>query len=365
VSEGLLYEPRSFWSIANVAGQTYDQTVRMDRRHFYNGGRYPIEIRRIAIAGVNYLLSGPPIANGAVGWNESASVIERVRVSFAAPQRFYFSSRRTPLAAGMAPRATAQPPVGAPSSSLWGQCNLTFDQPLVLPRTGTIELDLSAHTPWRRPGEVAVVEAEPTQATVVWQEVGGMFAGSGRSHTMPLFTYTGPTHVADPAEKWPYPPDGYGTGGAPVNPSRNWWPAQSSFPAGGPRGFSRFESTRSGSTEVSELRTHIDQLDYDAALGAAFGATRACPLSMRTGCRVRTVSGGSREYWWRPGAPLALVLDTITPALVYELHEPFTMPPGEQIVVEVEVPGSAVGQGQDQPTFHIGVSLNGFAAIEG
>lgn len=366
MSEGLLYEPRSFWSIANVAGQAFDQTVRLDRRHFYNGGRYPIEIRRIAIAGINYVLTGPPIVNGAVGWDEAASVINRVQVSIAAPQRFYFSTRRAPLAAGMAPKATAQPPIAAPASSLWGQCALKFDKPLVIPRTGSVELDLSAHTPWTWPdAQTPVVENQATEATILWQEVGGLFSGSGRSLTVPLFTYTGNTTVADPPEKWPYPPDGYGVAAGPGNPSPNWWPPRSSFPAGGPRGFSRFESTRSGSTELSELRMHIEQQDYDAALAAAFGDTRPCPLSLRTGCRVRTVSGGSREYWWRPGAPLALVLDTITPALVYELAEPITMPPGEQLDLEVQVPGTTVGQGEDQPTFHIGVSLNGFAAIEG
>ncbi len=366
MSEGLLYEPRSFWSIANVAGQAYDQTVRLDRRHFYNGGRYPIEIKRIAIAGINYLLTGAPATIDTVGWNESSSVVERVRVSISAPQRYYFSSRRAPLAAGMAPRPTAQIPVAAPASSMWGQCNLAFDKPLVLPRTGTIEMSLSAHTPWVWPAITPVVEAQQTQATIVWQEVGGYFAGSGRSLTVPLFAYTGNTTVADPAEKWPYPPDGYGVGAGPALPSPNWWPAQSSFPAGGQRGFSRFESTRSGSTELSELRTYIDQRDYDEALAAAFdGTPRPCPLSLRTGCRVRTVSGGSREYWWRPGAPLALVLDTITPAVVYELDEPFTMPPGEQLDLEVQIPGMTPTGDLAQPNYHIGVSLNGFAAIEG
>jgi hypothetical protein len=113
----------------------------------------------------------------------------------------------------------------------------------------------------------------------------------------------------------------------------------------------------------TDLRCFIDQRLYDQRLCAQFGAaSRPSPLALRTGTRIRTTGTGSQNYWWRPGAPLALVFDHITPALVMRLSDPITLPPQDQLDVEMEFPGVP---GSADTNFHVGVSFNGFATIEG
>ena len=99
-----------------------------------------------------------------------------------------------------------------------------------------------------------------------------------------------------------------------------------------------------------------------------FGMTRSVAASTMVPSRIRTTDGGSGRYWWRPGAPIALVLDHITPAFVYELPVPITVGPGDALDVELEVPLSTTFPDDGTattPTFNLGVSFNGYAAIEG
>jgi hypothetical protein len=110
-----------------------------------------------------------------------------------------------------------------------------------------------------------------------------------------------------------------------------------------------------------------DGLGFDTNLGMKFG-----PVSQRIGCRARMGAGVNTDWWWRPGAPLALVLDTITPALVYKLPEPITLSPGDTLSVEADVPGTnyfdselASITGETDSRVQLGVSFNGYTAIEG
>lgn len=384
MTEGLLYEPRSFWSIANVVATAQRQIVRFDKRHFFNGERHPIEIRRLVMAAINYTLADTIDTIGwpaGVGANESAAVINRTRVELSVPQRYHLSTKRRPLMASVAPLPRYGPEPGAgyatQPSSLWGQCYLNFDKPLILPRTATIEWDLSAYTTFATDnGENE--QNVPVQATMLWQEEGGLNPGSARSRRVQLQPYTGDLSQADPLEKWPYPPDGYGAGTpgpAAGVASTDWWGQLSRFPAAGGAAtpapvqpatnqgsFASQESTRAGSTRLLGMRTHIDQIAYDDAFIVQNGGNQPSPLSMRVGTRVRTVNGGSGTWWWRPGAPLCLVLDTHTPANVFELERPIVLAPGDQLDLQIEVPANIPNF---NTTFHLGVAFNGFAAIEG
>lgn len=376
---GLYYEPRSLWSIANVQSSNASvRRVELPRLHFYNGERHPITIKRIALCGVNYLQCGTPTDVAGTQFNETAAVISRCRLRISSPQRFHWNTRRFILDASMAPLPTAQPPVGLTPgdagevanylpSSFWGQSMLKLDNPLIVPRRGGVEWDLSAHTPFPGVGEAGEPEDAQAFATMIYQQVGGLWPGSVRQNIVPLFAYTGDLSQPNPEERWPYPPDGYGVGIPPAAlASNNWWPPLSRFPVGSsanPNSFIAQESAVSGSTEITDLRCVIDQRLYDQRFVAQFGVTsRPSPLSMRTGVRIRTAGTGSQNWWWRPGAPLALVFDHITPALVMHLQNPITLPPQDQLDVEMEFP---VMPGEESTAFHVGVSFNGFATIEG
>jgi hypothetical protein len=257
---------------------------------------------------------------------------------------------------------------------------LRLDKPLYLPQQASIEWDLSAHTPWSSPVAAETSTVLP-RAVQLYQESGGnVWPGSARTtppkvrppafrsgfdlQFMSALAVSG--IPANPSESWPYPPDAsFDPASPPVGGSGGFWPPEQTFNA---RQFDAQESTRSGSTCITDLRCHIDQRAYDVAMQGAFGPTpfQPTPMSLRTGTRIRLVNGGTKAWWWRPGAPLALVFDAITPANVYELPEPITLGPEEHLEVEVVFPGSFPGDPVLQPTaYHLGLSLNGYAAIEG
>jgi hypothetical protein len=373
--DGAIYEPRSLWSIAYVPSTAAPQRVRVDKNHLFNGERWPITITRLALCGVNYLFRGPTGDQDQP--NDTALLLGRVGVRVSVPQRYHLNPVRMAIAGGLPQLTTGQhatpakPAVygaGVVPSSLYGQCHLGFDKSLILPKNGQIEWDLSAHTANNRDGESA-----PTYCEMAYDERGGLTGSSMRSRTVQLAVYEGDTRPT--IEGWPYPPDAYTTPAGPAVPpaigSRNWWPPTSRFPAGGSTpdafgqrntSFSAQEATRAGSTEITGLRTTIDQVAYDAQVVGFLPDRPPSPLSLRTGCRIRTNNGGSSgHWWWRPGAPLALVLDTITPATVVRLPEPIVLVHGEQLEVELELPT----QSGKVTTYMVGVSFNGYATIEG
>lgn len=392
--EGLLYEPRSFWSIGNFSldGALFPQRIRLPREHFFNGERYPIQIRRLALASINYgFFAEPPVAgfiDNPTGYHETSANLSAVRVGISVPQRYHLSTKSYLLSAAVAPRprwtprprTQAAPVAGSRFSSLWGQSMLQLDHPIYLPQQASIEWDLSAHIPF-----ASAVAAESTavapHAIPLYQESGGnTWPGSARSappKTNPAAFRSGfdlqfmsavaITGIgANPDERWPFPPDAsFDAASAPAGGSAGFWPPEQRFTA---KQFDQQESTRSGSTCITDLRCHIDQRAYDSAMQAAFGPTpfQPTPMSLRTGTRIRLANGGTKAWWWRPGAPLALVFDHITPANVYELPEPITLGPEEHLEVEVLFPPAFPGDPPLEPTaYHLGLSLNGYAAIEG
>jgi len=367
---GFLYEPRSFWDIASFELTADAQVVRFNREHFRNGERWPITVNRIALSGINYLLQTMPTAGQIFPYQTSGSVGASAQIAVTPPFRQHYG-RNPVLLNTMNPRPTSMPqPRTAFASSLWGQCALTFDKPLYLPQRGNIQWDISAgYIPAGDPDDPEV------PAYMLFQEEGGLFAGSARTFD---FLVRGlqagawfPSHL-DPnvpvptQERWPYVPDAYTWiyGTDPGN-STDFWD-----PAGGFSGreFDRQEATRAGTTKVLGVRTMIDQIAHDEYINALpnLAPTVVEPLSTRLGARIKTEHGGSQTWWWRPGAPLALVMDTITPAAVYELPYPLTLQRGDSLEVELRLPPvTGLNGNPSRRMMNVGIALNGWAAIEG
>jgi hypothetical protein len=217
------------------------------------------------------------------------------------------------------------------------------------------------------------------EVAMLYQEAGGMFFGNGRVHTYRARPYGGQPALnpfADFPDKWPYPPDLFSAAflynllpGIP-----NWWDPLGDFNA---KKFKEQEATRQGSTCITDMRAMLNQTGYDAQVIAAFTAAfgyaptqKLAPLATRMGTRVKTVGCGSEAWWWRPGAPLALVFDAMSPGLVYDLPEEITLMPGDTLDVEMIFPPNVVTFGSESPVqptvpVHMGVSFNGYAPIEG
>lgn len=369
-SEGVLYEPRSLWSIANVdiTGNTGPTRIRLPRRHFFNGERYPYQLKRIALCAVNFGFIDP------LSYHEGAAQLSACEVQISVPQRYHVNSKQFLVDASFMPRPTWAPRErlvgGQQPSALWNQAMLKFDKAFYLPQRGSIEWSLSSFTPWRIDDQS--FQTLGAFATMGYQEEGGLFMGSMRAKRVPLLFMDGTATSqipADTEEKWPYPPDAlFVPGGEPplAGAAQGFWDPRGHYSA---RDFDRQESTRSGSTKLTDMRVAIDQRQMDAEMQTAFAtANQPCPLSLRTGTRVRTTSGGTNAWWWRPGAPLGLVFDHLTPANVYELPEMVTLRAGDQLEVEMTFP-APFPQSEPPPlapsAYHIGIAFNGYAVIEG
>ena len=385
---GIYYEPLSYWSVLSSAdGGVWNQD------HFRNDGRYPITFTRFVISSVNQVYD----------WFNPAEIfstdhpftfpnllqktLQQIRVPF---RQNY--TRTAATTGTFRPRPSSEL-----ESKRWGfrnaypdqgwgprmqQSRLNFCHPLYLPQFGSIEFGLSALDDWEQFGipNVLLDAPEPIEAlnaSVAWLEEGGLFAGSARIKDVPVPVRSVPQNLAyRTVEGWPYPlPVGEaaaaGTVKFPVADNGvQWWPPNANFT---PTEFDRQEATRSGSTKILGLSVAFDSLKYlrrifeiqqDGAGNPLPDTSVPAPLSQRIGCTVRTTNGGSGDYWWRPGAPLSAVLDSITPSMVYDLDAPITLSPGDSLILEeiaeaFEAPDSPVD------LKNLCIAFNGFAAIEG
>jgi hypothetical protein len=363
-----MYEPRSLWSIANVPQSNSPRRIRMRREDFRNGERHPIQVDRVAIAPINYTFMSEPA--GAPNPNQSCSILNRAKLIISAPQKQHYGMKPMVLSSlAPEPRYTPQANRGVADpgllSSLYGICMLRFDKELVIPFNGQIQSALSVI------GSYGVGQIPNLDTHSLFLECGDnttrSFAGIGsaRSHRfgMQQLEVTAGTREIprDPRVGWPYPQDSYANADSGGEP--NFWDGAGNFSG---RLFRQQESSRAGSTRVIAFHTLINQFVLDAALISAEGGGQPTPAALRVGCRMKTVACGSGANFWREGAPLGLVCDTITPAAVYKLPTPITLGPGDVLDVELELPGTA-GEfvGDAELDWHVGVSFNGFAAIQG
>lgn len=368
---GFIYEPRSFWSIETAELTTLEQLVRFNREHFMNGQDYPVTIDRVAISGIAYGFRRTP-GLGAI-WQSTGAVNSTVRLAVTPPFRQHYS-RQPIMLNSMAPIPTGQPrakTVGpVVPSSLWGVSVLNFNHDFMLPRLGTIHWDLSG-----APQYLAGIQlANRINATMLFQEQGGLFAGNARSFEIPTIgvasglrqvvlagTFPAIGDREQTQERWPFMPDAY-TPVAEGNTPR-FWDSAGAFNA---QEFDQQEMTRAGSTRLTGMRVHLNQRFMDDQLGALTPGVPIEQVSMRVGTRIRTVNAGTQRWWWRPGAPLGLVLDTITPAMVYKLPYPITLTPGDTLDVELLIPpvSGPLPEARNNRLFNVGISFNGWAAIE-
>lgn len=369
--DGLLYEPRAFWSIARVDTSAIQprppRRVRFDRNHFMNGEKFPVTLTKLLVAPVNYTFQvyedADPLSTANFR-NCGVAALEFSDLIIGAPQRQFYI--RNPASVRMfTPQPSYTPPSagvnGIPgnSSSLWGLTRWAFDKPMVIPKLGDLELDLGSFT---QDGTLLGAAPRPA-AQVLFEELGsGLLDGAGR--VSPGFVLNSYVPPAGGAYTFPFQPDGFGP---PVQGSTNQvWPPTQRLSA---RRYGAENPTRDGAIPVSGFSIMIDQRDYDADVAAnhvpAITTGIVSPLALNVPVRARMRNGGTGAYWWRQGAPLALVSPTITPAQVYELPQPITLGPGDRLELEMTVPGPVTIQSVPVGSiYQLGVSFTGYAAIE-
>lgn len=370
---GFWYQPASLWSAAYVSAEEGVSSLRFNfrREHFRNPTRHPITLNRFALCGINYPLAIQNIA-GFVGPNSAESAMfQLAKIRISAPYRRGFSREAIPLAS-YSPRATGWTSGSTLSdSSLFGVNYLKFDKEIVLPRKGALDFALSGairmeNADFAFPGSVFA-----RTGRIFYHEKGGMFAGSSRQKGLTVGQGANVAPIPDPYSGIPFPiPPDYAVAAEVGVAPTTLWPPQSQMNA---RDFEQQESTRSGSTGIYGMGVFIDQIAWDDEIKADVLATQATPagplyqISMTAsmiGCRARAVHApGSNDWWWRQGAPVSLVLDTITSALVYDLPEPITLSQGECLDVSMLVPGEAAAS--FATGYQVGISFNGWTAVEG
>lgn len=382
---GIWYQPASLWSIGYVDASAEVASLRFNfnREHFRNATRHPITLNRFALSGINYPVDIMNVSTAAPG-DDSVSVansamFNKATIRISAPFRRAYSRQELPLAS-YSPRATGWVSGSTLSdSSLFGVNYLRFDREIILPRKGSFDVGLTGTT------RIAtsyfgignnvffggVDEAEPRFGRFFFHEKGGFFSGNSRQKALSIVTTANTIPIPDPYSGIPFGlPDGYGVPAEAGAPASAQWPPQSQMSA---RDYEQQEATRSGSTSVYGMGVFIDQIDYDDASKADFLAEQGVApgsqykLAMTAssiGCRMRAVHApGSNDWWWRPGAPVCLVLDTITDALVYDLPEPITLSMGETLDVTMVVPGATTTGAAGK--YQVGIALNGWTAVEG
>jgi hypothetical protein len=383
---GTIWEPRAYWDVARIDGSESAQigstiSVQFKKEHFRNEGRYPVELDHVLIAPVGYTfknfdgINDPPVLP--VGdFGACASVIQKSKILISVPNRQHYGFDPLPISTW-----TPQPvddilmnndPGFPAGSGMLGVCRWDFDpqRRLVLPRNANCTLQLgrfllqpaatgpSFNFPNRLPAHVAFWEEG------IYHEGSKQFPWNahGRWRAAEIIA------AGDDDDPDVFPiADGLGfNGGTDANTSA--WSGESAVRF---KDYKDQESSRAGHNSVGGFAVHIDQIDYDAEIqtDAAYTGFPIAPISLRLPCRARS-DAMSQEWWWREGAPLALVCPSLTPAQVYKLPQKITLHKGDVLEVEMQVPGGIETTPASPSTgvfsiFQVGISFTGYAAIKG
>lgn len=375
--DGFIYEPRAFWSVGRVelfeATARPPNVVQLNREHFYNGEKYPITLLYACVCAPGYvfdtfLADAVVVLDPSNFRNDAVSQMEFGSLRIAARQRQHYA-KNAGLVQMLTPRPRWEPSrqdvagnEDAADSSLYNVFRWDYDAPMVIPARGDLEYELST---WLSPGGALFPDPPafdpPPHAQIMFQELGtGPFGSNARISPNMVLNATS-TPASWTAALWGA--DGFGSAVPPQNTLPGVWNAAQRFTA---TQYARQNKTSDGSVPVTGVGVMIDQQDYDTDIAAqAAGTGRVASLGTRIGTRARMRHGGTGAWWWREGAPLALVSPHRTVAQVFEFRRPLTLQPGDSLEVELTFPTApTVGQSPAYSINQLGVSVCGHAAIE-
>jgi len=368
--DDIICEPRALWSVERIQADATQSGVAarllepgrflLDKRHWYNGSKYPLVLTHLLYAGINYTLREP---SGAAGFHDGASWINRAEVLVSAPYRQHFSRQDHAIVA-FAPEAAEGPGMryaeATPHiSSLFGINRWSFDfedGDFWLPAGGSIQMDFSGAG---MPNIVGITGTSTSSFLFdeEW-EGGGWVRRNARLSERDTHNAARADDVY-PAGRQPFPVDTLGQANGPLVP---FWQGRAPFL---PDAYRLQEANRGAKrNRVSGFAVAMDQIDHDEELEAQGFTTPASPLSMRVATRARTTGGGTQRWWWREGAPLCLVCPTLTPAAVHRFDRPVVLGKGDSLAIEVRVPDRPASQ-EAAASYTFGVSALGYAIIEG
>jgi hypothetical protein len=386
---GTIWEPRAFWDVVRIDGRDSGQiggklSARFNKQHFRNQGRFPVELDHILIAPVGYAFNAydgqndPPVLP--VGdFGACAAVIQKSEILISVPNRQHYSFDPLPVST-WTPRPVADIPMDTSptpfSSGMLGVCRWDFepDRRLVLPRNANCTLQLGAYVlqPAIGGGGPRAMPAMSPAHLAFWEE-GTLHEGSKQfpwnAHTRWRSGYVVGAGSGNPPAPFP-PADGLGFQGGTDGQADVLWPGVSALSF---KSYKEQEKSRAGHNSVGGFAVHIDQTENDDAIdsaiippgGAIFADVPVAPISLRVPSRARC-DAMSQEWWWREGAPLALVCPSLGPAQVYRLPRKITLHKGDVLEVELQVPGGIEVDSQGIfSIFQIGISFTGYAAIQG
>lgn len=382
---GFFYEPRVLWGQGYLAQSRSTNAVAVispKRDSYYNGSRWPITLTHaitlvchptgLAYAGMD-LIGQVPIEIGSLG-----------------NRRYSLGQIRgllTPVASGESLEALnpfdPDPPPIDPNQvtrlrSVQNLARWDFTHTLRLPPAAYLELQLSG----RVPTSVSTVKADVKADVNFYAEApleGAQWPGSTITRTgfavsqltvnaaqfyyAQLFAAQGGTSEgAGPLAELPFT-------GLVGGPESRLYPPSQVFTS---KLAQAQKATYNLPTHLTGFSVGFAQDELDAALIALTG-TPFGPLSTTTYSRIRTRNGGTQDYWWRDGAPLAICTPTMTPGTVSKLNRPLSLQPGEgfKLTLPPNLPAGSLdlpyvaGSSEDtaaQATYYI--AFCGFAAVE-
>ncbi len=379
-----IYEPRVLWSLESIpttgtiGGSSALTRRTVDPGNLRNGSRWPIRLTHMLVAGAGYNfrsleIAAAPTTNAQ--YDNSMGIINKMAFLLSHPRTMHvmhfdmatISNQAQPTSMP-SPTSTQNITVGADdnglfhASSLFGVSRWDFDIPYDLPRKGAVQFDLSVVP---NTNASAAASGSPPVTSVMFSQESDQFNQTGRLRPRAANDFVRGVGVGDglfPAGLNAAPYDGFGTGAYAGTMTPQFWRANQRFQ---PDDFRAQESNRGSAVRgLKGFAVAVDQVDFDDVVAASVNQ----PIAMfanRMATQCRTTSGGTGEWWWQPGAPLALVCPTITPALVVKLSDPIWLGPGDALECEIQAPiGVSIGGNSLTPTYNLGISFAGYAVVE-
>lgn len=351
---GFLYEPRVLWGMGYITkaeseGQFLSPAtvVLPGRDSYFNGSRWPIvltDVITLVQSPLGYGVAGPslidqiPIELSALGGaryslgqvrglvqpkasheaQEGVSVIDYDPVPMA--------NLVTAVAQTVAPRATTRP---VTNLARWD-----FEHTLKLPPAAYLELQLAGRIPTPIDTSAVKVKADVNFYAAAPNE-GAQWPGSTITRTnfdvSQLTVAAAQTYYQAALAQsldGDYPAAPFATlpfQGLVDGPASQLYPPAQVFSS---RQAVQQKATYDLPTNLHGFSVGFEQNALDVALLAG-GAQLTGPLSTTTYARCRSRNGGTQNYWWRDGAPLAICTPTMTPGTVSTLSRPLALQPGE------------------------------------